>query len=426
MLSYSIIMKHRIFYFLLACSTTIVYAQQTSVLFLGNSYTYVNNLPQTLKDLALSLGDSIIFDSNTPGGYTFQGHSTNTTSIQKINQQAWDYVVLQEQSQLPSFSTGQVSAAVYPYARMLDSMILANDSCTETLFYMTWGRQNGDASNCAAYPPICTYDGMQQRLRESYMEMALNNHASVSPVGVAWKQVRDNYPSINLYQTDQSHPSIHGTYLAACVFYSSIFHRSSVGGIVSSGISTSDGLILQSLASHTVLDSLSLWQSNGDIPLAQFSYSQNNNQITCFNQSDNSSSYNWDFGDGTFSTSPNPQHTYSTNGSFIVSLTAENACKSTTAIDTIHIQTTGITAFSLNEIKTYPNPASNVINIDLGKNYPNVNISIYSTNGQLIETKEYRSVEMIELNLKELSSGLYFLKIGTERNVHLEKILIEK
>lgn len=269
-----------------------VYAQHTSVLFLGNSYTYVNNLPQTLKDLALSLGDSLVFDSNTPGGYTLLGHSTNTTSIQKINQQAWDYVVLQEQSQLPSFSPGQVSTAVYPYARMLDSIILANDSCSETLFYMTWGRQNGDASNCASYPPICTYDGMQQRLRESYMEMALNNHASVSPVGVAWKRVRENHPSINLYQADQSHPSIYGTYLAACVFYSSIYHKSSIGGFISVGISASEGLALQSIASSTVLDSLSLWQEHGDIPSAQFSYSQNNNQITFTNQSDNSTIYN--------------------------------------------------------------------------------------------------------------------------------------
>lgn len=426
MLSYLIIMKHRIFYLFLVFNTSILCAQQTNVLFLGNSYTYVNNLPQTLKDLALSLGDSIVFDSNTPGGYTFQGHSTNTISIQKINQQAWDYVVLQEQSQLPSFSPGQVSTAVYPYAHMLDSMIIANDSCTETLFYMTWGRQNGDASNCAAYPPVCTYDGMQQRLRESYMEMALNNHASVSPVGVAWKRVRDNYPSINLYQTDQSHPSIYGTYLAACVFYSSIFHRSSIGGFISSGISSSDGLILQSVASNTVLDSLSLWQSNGDIPLPQFSYSENNNQIIFSNQSDNSNSYSWDFGDGTFSTNQNPQHTYSTAGTYIVSLTAENNCKSMTKIDTIQIQTTGITSPFLNEMKTYPNPASNVINIDLRKNYSNVQIGIYSTNGQLIESKEYRSVKMIELQLKELNPGLYFLKIETELNVHLEKILIEK
>ncbi len=403
-----------------------VYAQHTSVLFLGNSYTYVNNLPQTLKDLALSLGDSLVFDSNTPGGYTLLGHSTNTTSIQKINQQAWDYVVLQEQSQLPSFSPGQVSTAVYPYARMLDSIILANDSCSETLFYMTWGRQNGDASNCASYPPICTYDGMQQRLRESYMEMALNNHASVSPVGVAWKRVRENHPSINLYQADQSHPSIYGTYLAACVFYSSIYHKSSIGGFISVGISASEGLALQSIASSTVLDSLSLWQEHGDIPSAQFSYSQNNNQITFTNQSDNSTIYNWYFGDGTSSTSPNPQHTYTSNGAYVVSLSAEHECKSMTTTDTIHVQVTSITTKSSNEIKVYPNPASSLLNIDLKKNYSIAQISIYNSSGQLVSTKGYRSVNSFEFELKELVSGLYLLKIEGDGDLVYKKVLIEK
>lgn len=167
--------------------TYCIFAQTKNVLFLGNSYTAVNNLPQTLKDLSLSLGDSITFDSNTPGGYTLQGHSTNVTSLAKINQQAWDYVILQEQSQLPSFSPVQVATDVYPFARALDSLILTNDSCTETIFYMTWA-SNGDAANCASYPPICNWDdGMQQRLRDSYMQMGLNNHATVSPVGVAWK-----------------------------------------------------------------------------------------------------------------------------------------------------------------------------------------------------------------------------------------------
>jgi hypothetical protein len=83
---------------------------------------------------------------------------------------------------------------------------------------MTWGRENGDQDNCANYTPLCTYDGMQQRLRESYVQMADDNNAIVVPVGMAWKYVRDNYPEIDLYQSDESHPSVEGTYLAACTF----------------------------------------------------------------------------------------------------------------------------------------------------------------------------------------------------------------
>jgi hypothetical protein len=54
----------------------------------------------------------------------------------------------------------------------------AADSCTETVFYMTWGHQNGDPPNCAAYPQICTYSGMQDRLTQSYIEMGQINSAT--------------------------------------------------------------------------------------------------------------------------------------------------------------------------------------------------------------------------------------------------------
>ena len=89
------------------------------VLFVGNSYTYGNNLPDLIKQIALSFGDTLIHDSSTPGGANFNAHSTNAQTIAKINQQQWDYVVLQAQSQEPSFSPGQVASQTYPYAETL-------------------------------------------------------------------------------------------------------------------------------------------------------------------------------------------------------------------------------------------------------------------------------------------------------------------
>ena len=104
------------------------------VLFLGNSYTYVNNLPQLIKDIALANGDTLVFDSNCPGGHTFNNHFNNATSLSKINAQAWDCVILQAQSQEPSFSPGQVAAQTLPYAIKLDSLIKNNNNCSETVF----------------------------------------------------------------------------------------------------------------------------------------------------------------------------------------------------------------------------------------------------------------------------------------------------
>jgi hypothetical protein len=53
------------------------FGQETkSVLFIGNSYIYYNDMPETLKNIALSMGDNVIHDSSAPGGATLQGHST--------------------------------------------------------------------------------------------------------------------------------------------------------------------------------------------------------------------------------------------------------------------------------------------------------------------------------------------------------------
>ncbi|MGB1051564.1 MAG: PKD domain-containing protein [Chitinophagales bacterium] len=246
---------------LVAATNFVSYCQPVTkkALFLGNSYTAYNSLPNLVEDIANSLGDSLIHDRNTPGGQTMAGHASNATSLNKIASQEWDYVVLQSQSQEPSFPPSQVANDVYPYAELLTDSIRNNTSCGTPLFFMTWGRKNGDASNCAAYPPICTYEGMQQRLRESYMEMASANQGRVSPVGMAWKRVREEYPEIDLYTPDESHPSYAGSYLAASVFYCSIFQKScEPSDFIGSLDSTTAGR-LRTIASETVLDSLGLW-----------------------------------------------------------------------------------------------------------------------------------------------------------------------
>ncbi len=204
-------------------------AQPTNVLFIGNSYTNVNNLPEMTRLLALSLGDTLAVSSSMPGGVTFQGHTTNTITQNLIDQGDWDVVVLQEQSQIPSFPPSQVASDCYPYATALVDSIRAHSPCADPLFYMTWGRENGDADNCASWPPVCTYTGMQQQLRLSYLQMAQDNSAECAPAGMAWKRVREEYPSIGLYAADGSHPSIAGSYLVACTMYSTFFRRTTVG-----------------------------------------------------------------------------------------------------------------------------------------------------------------------------------------------------
>jgi Secretion system C-terminal sorting domain/PKD domain len=396
-------------------------AQTKSALFVGNSYTYVNNLPQMVKDLALSKGDTLLVDVSAVGGYTFNNHSVYAPTLNKIKQQAWDYVILQEQSQLPSFPPSQVATDVYPYADKLNDSILQNNACTETLFFMTWGRQNGDASNCAFYPPLCTYNGMQMRLRSSYMQMAADNHASVAPVGVAWKIARDSMPSTNFYDSDGSHPSIYGSYLSACVFYASIYHKQSFGALAPSAITASDASKIQQIADFTVLDSLNYWQDTGDVPNSNFSANISGNSVSFQNQSSVNNIYQWNFGDGNNATGINPAHAF-LPGTYTVTCTASNACKSFTTAQVLVIVPTFITEQAFDEVGVYPNPAHETLT--LSTKYQVQSIKMYNVMGECVLSQQLTTNnQQLTFDLSALPSGVYFIEATTEKGAVRKKFV---
>ena len=380
------------------------FAQTKNVLFLGNSYTGVNNLPLLTYNLALSLGDTINYDSNTPGGYTYEGHSTNATSLAKIAQGNWDFVVLQEQSQKPSFPPSQVATEVYPYAQVLVDSIKSANACTEPIFYMTWGRKNGDAGNCAAYPPLCTYDGMQGRLRESYIEMAVDNDGSVSPVGAAWKYVRDNYPTLELYSADESHPSINGSYLAACVHYASMFRESPVGASFISTLTAIDAAILQEAAELVVLDSLSTWRIGDNDVIASFTSNTVSGSTAFSENGTNGTTYSWDLDDGSTETAAAFSHTYGNDGTYNVELIATNGCDSDTITQEVIVNTTGMNENQLNfEILQSQNKYSLLF-----KNTAERHFQLYDTKGSLIQEEKKTNSEII-ITLPE--AGIYLLHV---------------
>ena len=358
-------------FFLLVILPLLSFGQlKKEVLFIGNSYTYYNNLPDLVNEIALSFGDTLMHESSTPGGSNFNAHSTNAQTLNKINQKQWDYVVLQAQSQELSFSHFQVANDSYPYAEILVDSIFANSSCTEPLFFMTWGRKYGDQSNCQFYPPVCTYLGMQQRLRENYLDMSFLHNASCSPVGMAWKKFIEIDSTLNLYSSDNSHPSIYGSYLAACTFYSSIFKKSAVGSTYwPNAIDSASAYILQQIGSSTVLDSLGVW----NVFNADFGFQQYNDSISFTNLSSNYESVFWDFGDGITSTDENPTHKYTLNGSYTVILTAitNTACIQ----DTLTISITVNINTVIDELKA-PNQLLYVTDVLGRKTNPTKNVPL--------------------------------------------------
>lgn len=391
---------------LLFCAPLALFAQSYDVLFLGNSYTSANNLPQMISEVALSLGDTINYDSNTPGGCTFEGHTNNNVSMQKITAQAWDFVVLQAQSQEPSFPPNQVASQTYPYAVDLVEAIAVNDSCTEPLFYMTWGRKNGDQKNAEFYPLIGTYEGMQERLRESYLEMGYSQNATVCPVGMAWKKSIETNPDFELYSNDESHPNVAGTYLIACAFYVTIFQQSCVGSnYFPSSLTNEDATYLQEIASSTVLDSTAVWnmfalQNMGHEGFLEVNFTA---------EASNSDGYYWDFGDGNYSQEQSPSHTYlGENSSYTVTLKAysNGGCLSVSQTMELYIETETSLIEAEEYLPFYPNPVINQLHLELPEQ---LLIKIYSAVGTLLYEEILNGSVMLDMTTYE--EGLYLLEL---------------
>ncbi|MFK7773473.1 MAG: DUF4886 domain-containing protein [Saprospiraceae bacterium] len=398
-----------------------LYAQNKKILFIGNSYTGVNNLPQLVYNVAVSVGDTLIYDKHTPGGARLMHHATNATALAKISSDDWDHVVLQAQSQEPSFSDTQVATEVFPYAEILCDSIRTNNECTRPIFYMTWGRENGDASNCAVWPPVCTYEGMDSLLNLRYRMMGNDNDAYVSPVGAVWNYIRANYPDIDLYSNDGSHPSIAGSYAAACTFYSIIFRKDPTLISFNSSLSDTDADAIKVAAKIIAFDDLLEWNVGEFDPVANFSFTQNETEITFMNSSGNADSFQWSFGDGVISNEENPTHVFQNNNTFTIQLIAERCGLTDTTSIEIAIEVVAIKDFLASKINIFPNPTKNKINVN---GIPNSSIiTLVDGFGKEWKRINHSTKSILEFNLSELSQGIYFIKI---ENKHGELLFVEK
>lgn len=395
-------------------------AAQTRVLFLGNSYTAVNDLPGVFDSLSTHGGETVVTSSVTPGGFTFQQHVSNPASLAALAQ-PWDFVVLQEQSQKPSFSPTQVATEVFPYAEQLDSIAAFSDSCTRTVFYMTWGRKNGDAMNCPSYPPVCTFAGMQQRLRDSYLQMANDNNAMVAPAGVAWQRSILQDPTLNLFDPDESHPNMEGTYLTACVMYATVFQKDPALLTWDGSLAPVTAAFLRGIASQVVLDSMPQWNMDVYDVQANFGYTVNNYTIQLSDSSVNATQYQWAFGDGNTDTLIAPTHTYANPGTYTLTLIASSICDSDTLTQQVVIADTSVTTgihivpSTFSGILLYPNPGKEYLEIVLLNDVSVGEVALIDLLSRkwLVQSKNPGELNL-RIETQFLPEGIYFVQVGTQ------------
>lgn len=171
------------------------------VLFVGNSYTYVSNMPHLVSLISESTNVKLITTKSTAGGASLSDHwngEKGLKSREAISKGNYDIVVIQGHS----METIERKDDFLKYSQKLSD--LAKASGAKPYFYVTWARQK-----------VPQY---QEVITETYQQAAKQNDCGLIPVGEAWKLARTLRPDIQLFILDGSHQSDLGAFLTALVF----------------------------------------------------------------------------------------------------------------------------------------------------------------------------------------------------------------
>ena len=183
---------------------------EVQVLFIGNSFTYYHDLPKMISELAKAGKQRPLrYERETPGGCTLEKHWKDGKALAKIQSRKWDFVVLQDQSQAPLLKRD----SMFDHGRKFDAEIKKQGA--KTILYMTWALQNKSDD--------------QPAISKAYLELSKELKAQIAPVGNAWEAALKADKKLVLHEKDMKHPNATGTYLAACVFYGTIYGKSPEG-----------------------------------------------------------------------------------------------------------------------------------------------------------------------------------------------------
>lgn len=188
------------------------------VLFIGNSFTFYSDVPDLTYKIATDLKCKINVDSVTKGAHTLEKFSDPTDEMgkivyEKLENNQYDYVILQEQSSRPLNAYDKFYAGV---STLKDAINKYQKNCDIRL-YETWGYAEEAAAHKYDIPT------MEKELRKAYDNVATSLDLKVHYVGKAFTYIYENNKDINLYFTDNKHPSYTGAFLSALVHVGNIF-----------------------------------------------------------------------------------------------------------------------------------------------------------------------------------------------------------
>lgn len=234
------------------------------VLFIGSSHFAFNAQHEMFRNLAESGGHDVITDAYTVGGAFLEYHASNPETLEKINSQKWDFVLLQGSPAVIAFPYEhqyifypQVYHALKKPLMDLKAQVEANNPDAITVYCMPWAYEDGLTYIEGRTE---TYFDMQQLIYDNTLSFNEDIGLVVAPVGWAWREIMLTGPELHyLFNPDWSHPSIRGSYLMACVFYSLLFLEDSNHCKYIADIPESEAQRFQFIASMMVMRNLARW-----------------------------------------------------------------------------------------------------------------------------------------------------------------------
>jgi hypothetical protein len=230
---------------------------QTQVLFIGSSYFAYNDLPGMFENLAEAGGKEVVVMQVIPLGTYLDYHATSGNTISMINSRKWDLVILQGAGRIVAYPE-DAHFDLVSVLNSLEQTIHNNCGTTEIMFCMPWAFEDGMLWTAGGTDD---YFDMQQRIYDNTLTYPDLVDIVISPVGWAWNTIMlEQPPEHYLFDADWNHPSWHGSYLTACVIYSSVFRESVEGSSFLAGLPENEANHFQAVTSSVVMDSLSLWR----------------------------------------------------------------------------------------------------------------------------------------------------------------------
>lgn len=228
-----------------------------SILFIGNSYTYYNDMPTAIfEKLAEAAGYGVEVTAITKGAYKLYQFADPTdeygAKVEKAltGTKKYDFVILQEQSVRPA---SENAPDFYAAVRNLSERIKATGATP--VLYATWGYKTGNA-NLDKYG--FTNESMTWKMAASYQAIGDELGIPVIHVGLAFYDVYTTQSGIEIYNADKSHPSYAGSYLAAATLFAGIFNADPTGLTYTGSISAANATVLCEAAKKAVFETPSI------------------------------------------------------------------------------------------------------------------------------------------------------------------------